>query len=322
MAQVRISQPSNVHQDVALSNLSIAYAQDLARLVATQVFPEVTVDKQSDKFYIWARDFWHRSVMGRKTAGANAPRHGLGINTGVFTCEGFWLEYLLDKDVIANEDAAVDSERAAAEWLAYQAMLNREVKFSADFFVTGVWGTSTALTGVNKWDDFDGSNPILNARTAIQTIEKNTGASPNTLVVSAEVWDNGLVDHPLIIDRYKHSQKGIMTPELVAAVLGIERILVARAIRNTAVELAEATESYTGAYIFAKNALLLNVVAGVSLLQPAAGKSFIWKPNGLGLGIERYEDERADAEVLRIRDYFDQKITSAQYGYMYTGAVS
>jgi len=322
MAQVRISGPSNVHQDVALSNLSIAYAQDLSRFIATQVFPEVPVDRRSDKYYIWARDFWHRSVMGRKAAGSNAPRMGLGVDNATFTCEGFWLEYLLDRDTLANEDAAVDSERAASEWLAYQAMLNREVQFAADHFVTGVWGTSTALTGTDQWDDFDNSDPIAKAKTAIQTIEKNTGAAPNTLVVNAEVWDNGLSEHPLLIDKYKHTQKGIMTPELVAAVLGIEKLLVARAVRNTAVEKAEATESYTGAYIFAKNSLFLNVVPAVSLLQPAAGKTFNWRPNGLGLSIERYEDERADADVLRIRDYYDQKITSTQHGYMYTEAVS
>lgn len=322
MAQRRISGPSNVDQDVALSNLSIAYAQDLARFVATQVFPEVPVDKRSDKYYIWARDFWHRSVMGRKAAGSNAPRHGLGINDATFTCDGYWLEYVLDRDTLANEDAAVDSERAASEWLAYQAMLNREVAFAADHFITGVWGTSTTPGATAKWDDFDNSDPIAHAKTAIQTIEKNTGAPPNTLVVNAEVWDNGLSEHPLLIDKYKHTQKGIMTPDLVAAVLGIEKLLVARGVRNTAVEKAEATESYTGAYIFSKNALFLNVVPGVSLLQPAAGKTFNWRPNGLGLGIERYEDERADADILRIRDYFDQKITSAQHGYMYLAAVS
>ena len=322
MAQRRISQPSNVHLDVALSNLSIAYAQDLARFVATQAFPEVPVDKQSDKYYIWARDFWHRAVMARKTAGSNAPRMGLGINDATYTAEGFWLEYALDRDVLANEDAAVNSERAASEWLAYQAMLNREIKFSTDHFVTGVWGTSSALAGTAQWSDEDVSNPIANAKTAIQAIEKATGMAPNTLIVSAEVWDNGLEKHPALVDRYKYTQKGIMTPDLIAPLLGIEKILVARAMYNAAVEKAEATESFTGTYIFAKNALFLNVVPGVSLLQPAAGKTFNWRPNGLGLGIERYEDARADADILRIRDYFDQKITSAAHGYMFTAAVA
>lgn len=320
MAQARI-QTSNVHQDVALSNLSIAYAQEESRLIATQVFPEVPVDKRSDKYYIWARDFWHRAVMARKSAGSKTPRAGLGINNATFTCDGYWLGYQLDRDSLANEDAAVDSERAATEWLTYQALLNREIKFAADFFVTGIW-TQATLATTDQWSDYDGSDPIAKAKLAIQAIEKACGMAPNTLVVSGEVFDNGLESHPLLVERYKYTQKGVLTADLIAPLLGVQKLLVARAIYNAAVEKAEATESYTGTYIFGKNALFLNVAPGVGLLQPAAGKTFNWRPNGLGMAIERYADDDADADILRIRDYFDQKQTSSPHGYMYLAAVA
>jgi hypothetical protein len=322
-ARTRINQPGDVHVDVALSNLSIAFGQSADRFVATQVFPDVPVDKQTDQFYEWLRDFWFRNVMGEKTPASYAPRHNIGLKTQQFNALGYWLEAVLDNDVVANEDAAVNQEMAKTQWLTQQALLNREIKFAAAAFATsGLWGTHTALSTTDQWDDADESNPITNAKTAIQTIEKNTGSPPNTLVVGAEVWDNGLVDHPLILDKYKHTQRGILTQELVAPALGIDRILVARAIENTAIEKAEGTESYTGAYIVGKFALFLNVVPGVGLLQPAAGKTFNWRPNGLGMQIERYPDERADAEILRIRDYFDQKITSTQHGYSYHTVVS
>ncbi len=322
MAQARI-QTSNVHQDVALSNLSIAYAQEEARFIANQVFPEVPVDKRSDKYYIWARDFWHRAVMARKTSGSKTPRAGLGINTATYTCEGFWLGYQLDRDTIANEDATVRSEQAATKWLTYQALLNREIKFAADFFVTGIW-TEATLSSTDQWSDFDGSDPIAKAKAAIQAIEKASGAAPNTLVVSGEVFDNGLENHPLLIDRYKYTQKGILTADLIAPLLGVKTLLVARAIKNSAVEKAEATESYTGAYIFGKNALFLNVVPDVGLEQPAAGKTFNWRRGGekTSMIIERYADDDSDADILRIRDYFDQKQTSSPHGYMYLTAVA
>ncbi len=320
MAQARI-QTSNVHQDVALSNLSIAYAQDESRFVANQIFPEVPVDKRSDKYYIWARDFWHRAVIERKGVNSKTPKAGLGINNATFSCEGYWLGYLLNRDTLANEDAAVDSERAATEWLTYQALLNREIKFVADFWKTGIW-TEATLASTDQWSDYDGSDPIAKAKLAIQAIEKACGMKPNTLVVSAEVFDNGLESHPLLVDRFKYTQKGVLTADLIAPLLGVEKLLVARAMYNSAVEKAEATESYTGAYIFGKNALFLNVAPGVGLLQPAAGKTFNWRPNGLGMSIERYADDDADADVIRIRDYFDQKQTSSPHGYMYVPAVA
>ena len=323
ITRTRINQPGNVHIDTALSNLSVAYKQDASRFVASQVFPDVPVDKQSDEYYEWLRDFWFRNVMGEKTPGGNAPRHNIGVKTNPYKALGFWLETTLDNDVVANEDAAVNQEQAKTEWLTQQALQHREIKWATAALATsGKWGTHTALSGVNRWDDYDESNPITNTKTALQTIEKNTGAPPNTLVINAEVWDNGLSEHPLILDKYKHTQRGILTQELVAAALGIDRIIVGRAIRNTAVEKAEGTESFTGAYILGKYALFLNVVPGAGLLQPAAGKTFNWRPNGLGMQIERYDDDRADAEVLRIRDYFDQKITASQYGYSYHTVVS
>ena len=48
--------PSQVHIDVPLTNLTIAYAQDMTNFIADKVFGTVSVDKQSDKYYIYDRE--------------------------------------------------------------------------------------------------------------------------------------------------------------------------------------------------------------------------------------------------------------------------
>ncbi len=45
---------TDVHIDVALSNVSIGYQNE--EYIADQVFPQVSSDKQSNKYYTWDKE--------------------------------------------------------------------------------------------------------------------------------------------------------------------------------------------------------------------------------------------------------------------------
>ena len=48
MAQPNVN---NVHIDAILTNISVAYMQKSENFIADKVFPVVTVDKKSDKYF-------------------------------------------------------------------------------------------------------------------------------------------------------------------------------------------------------------------------------------------------------------------------------
>ena len=74
--------PSAVHIDQPLTNLTIAFNQEPSNFIADQVFPMVSVSKQSDKYYIYNQDDSNRSGNVKKLAPrTEVERIGLQVST-------------------------------------------------------------------------------------------------------------------------------------------------------------------------------------------------------------------------------------------------
>jgi hypothetical protein len=57
---------------------------------------------------------------------------------------------------------------------------------------------------------------------------EETGFAPNILVIGPHVLQ-ALRNHPEILDRIKYTERGIVTEDLIASLLGVEKILVSYA---------------------------------------------------------------------------------------------
>jgi uncharacterized membrane protein len=80
---VRKSQPTiqSAHVDAALTNLSIAYIQSQDVYIATKVFPIIPVDKQSDKYYIFNKNDWHRDEAKKRADNTESAGSGFTMST-------------------------------------------------------------------------------------------------------------------------------------------------------------------------------------------------------------------------------------------------
>ncbi len=220
-----------------------------------------------------------------------------------------------------NQDPAVQLEMTSAEWLADQFMLDRENKMAADFFKTGVWGTSTTLSSTDQWSDAVNSDPITDVDLGLQTVQKATGRRPNTLTIGQEVFDK-LKIHPLLLDMYKYTGRGTLTQPLVAEALGIERLLIGAAVKNTANPAA----TFSGSYIWGKNALLTWTPAAAGLRVPSAGYTFVWTGLSGGGGfqtvITSVRDDMRDRDLIRGKTAWDQAAVGTDLGYIILNAVA
>ncbi len=297
--------------DPVLTNLSFAYKN--SRFLHAAIAPYIEVPEKSGTYFIYDRDFWFRRLDGA-VRGPESPylRIGYGVSTSTYSALEIGFEKVLGDPIKAASQTPEDLQRMDVEFLTNQIQLELEIRAAAELFVTGIWGTSTTLTGTDQWSDFANSDPIANADTAIRTILRNTGARPNVLFVGLVGWEK-LKEHPLVLDKYKHTQTAIMTPALVAAVLGLEEIVVGDSVRNTGAEGA----AFVGADVWTDNALFLcrnNPSLGV-----ANGAScFIWNERGnFPWAVDSYREEDRRADVTRVFTHFDFVLTSAQHGYMY-----
>jgi len=309
--------PQSVHIDTALSNISMAYKND--NYVADKVFPLVNVDKQSDYYFKFTKDFWFRNSVERRGPGGKYPEGGLEVSAEQYVCINKGLSFPLPRETSDNQDAGIDLEADGAEWLADQFALDREVALAAKIFATSTaWASSTTLSGTSQWSDYANSDPISNIETAREAVKKLIGRNPNVLLMGAEVWDK-LKWHPDILDIYKHTEKAILTKDMVAKVFdGIEQLLVGDAIVNASAEGV----AFSGGYIWPKRVLVAYITKTPSLRTPSAGYTFSWKQSGFTIPIKRVPDELRNRDVLLADHAFDQKITSTDCGYEILAAVA
>lgn len=312
---------SQVHSDMILTNISVAYIQRADHFVSWQVFPTVSVEKQRDIYYTYDQDDWFRDEAEPRADGTESAGTGYGLSTDNYSCDVYAIHKDIGPQAMQNADEPLNLERDASQLVTQKMMLRQEIQFVADHFTGGVWDTD--ITPGNLWDDYATSDPIDDVEEGKETILADTGYEPNTLVFGYQVWRQ-LKWHPDIRDVIKYTTSEITTAELLARLFEVDRVIVAKAIKATAVE-GNATQTY--AFTHGKHALLCYVNPTPSLMAPSAGYTFTWNgvSDGIGanVGISR-EEIPLTRGAIRVEGQmaWDNKVVSTQLGYFFESVVS
>jgi hypothetical protein len=316
-------QPSSrdLHVDRPLTTISLAYRN--AEYIADQIFPVVPVMKQSDKIPKYDQSHWFRNDAKFRAAGEKSHRGGFAVDTSdTYFCERASEGFEVADEQRDNQDAPFDLDRDATEFVTDKVQMKREVNFASNFMTTSVWGTDkdgTANADFTQFSDYGGSSPLTVFTDYKDTVEGKIAREPNLLVLGKQVYSQ-LKWHPDLVDTIKYTQKGQLTPDLIAALLEVEKLLIGRAIYTTSVEgTAEASVSYTR--VWGKSALMLYTPGRPSLLSPAAGYTFVWERVAKAIQyIKRMRDEEREVDIIEANSYFAQKVTGANGG-LYMKAV-
>lgn len=328
--QKSLLQPSGVHISQPLTNISVAYLQT-ANFVADQVFPIVSVAKQTDLYYVFDRDQYNRiGNVQERAPRTRAPLIGMKFSTDSYTAKVYSLGADLDLQTASNADAALQIKQSQTELLTQNLLVDREVKWANTFFKAGVWATEyTGVSGApaasqfRQWSDYVNSTPINDITTAMRVMQlKSGGFKPNTMVVGKEVRDQ-LVNHPTILNRLNGgatvSNPAMITDAKLAEIFGVQRFLVMDAVYNTAPEgVAE-----SNAFIGGKFALLLYVPPAAGMRTPSAGYTFAWDGleggSGYGITVKSYSGDwlaaEGIAELTEVNMAYAHKVTGADLGF-------
>lgn len=85
------------------------------------------------------------------------------------------------------------------------------------------------LAGTDQWNDYANSNPIADVKAGREAVRSSIGMYPNVIMISAKVMAS-LEDHPVILDKIKYTQTGVVTAELLASLFKIKKVIVGQAI--------------------------------------------------------------------------------------------
>jgi hypothetical protein len=276
--------PNSVYVDPLLSDMAVAFMQDATSFISDQVFPTVPVQYQTGKYDYYDRGAWYSIRAKPRAPGEESAGGGYTLQQKTYAVIPYAVHSDLDAQTAANAMPPEDPRRNKTRWCTMQLLLLKEKLWADGFFKAGVWTTDmTGVTGTSptsvqftQWSNHTSSTPIEDVEAQVTAMEQLTGFSPNTLVIGRSTWA-GLKNHPQLVDRIKYTQRGIMTEDLLAAVLGLDKVLVSRATIDTAPESgASPPTGDVYSFLMGKGALLCYSAPSPSTEMPSAGYHFTW----------------------------------------------
>lgn len=319
MAVYSPSGSGDVHVDQVLTQISIGWPQ--AGLVGEELFPAVTVRKQSDKYYIFGREGWLPEDDVRAPGTVAREITGAAVSTDTYYAKEHALQVAVTDEERSNADNPLSPDRDGTEIVTSKIMLGRERAIQTLATTTTNYASTntTTLSGTAQWQDYVNSDPIGDMRTGKRAIHKKIFLEPNTLVAPYEVM-SVLEDHPDFLERIKYSERAIFSPELLSAILGLGKVIVPGAGYNS----APLGQTETLAYLWSNDAVMAYVPARPGMKIPAYGYEYVLN----GQVVDRWRENQRKSDVIRCSRSYDHKMTAVDSagkqiaGYLIKNAVN
>jgi len=315
----------NVHIDKILTQISIGWPQQ--GFVGEALFPAVPVNKQSDIYYVYGREGWLPERGDERAPGTEANEiPGMQVSTQPYYAKEHALQIPVTDEERENADSPLSPDRDATELVTSKILLGRElaIRTLATTAANYATGNSATLSGTQQWDNA-ASTPIANFKAGIMAVYAKLFLRVNTVVCPFQVM-TVLEDHATILDRIKYSERAIFSPELLAALVGIDNWVVPGVGYNTAVNYGAAE---TLGYVWSDDVIMAWVPPRPGLKTPAYGYEFVWRYPGAGVqAVDRWREEKRKSDLVRVSRRYDLKHTALDgsgkvvAGYLYKDVLS
>jgi hypothetical protein len=230
------------------------------------------------------------------------------VTTDTYSCEEYALNDLIDDREKANADKPLKLEVDTVEFLTDILQLDLEMRIK-----TLLTASLSANALETLWSTPASSDPISDIEVGKAAIHAVIFKDPNILLLGKAVFDI-LKHHPDILDRIKYVQKGVVTAELMAAVFGVDKVIVGKAGYNTAKE--GKTASYS--YLWGKNAILAYVEPRPGVKKFSLG--YVFQSRKFQTRRARLETRHSD--WFEVSDLEDEKMVCTSAGYRIFPAVA
>ena len=118
--------PGDVHVNQPLTNISIAFLQNANNFVATRVFPNIPVSKQSDRYYVYDRGEFNRDEMKERAPATESAGGGYSLdNTPTYFATQYSFHRDIPDQVRANADSVLNPDREATAYVTHKALIRR-----------------------------------------------------------------------------------------------------------------------------------------------------------------------------------------------------
>ena len=239
-------------------------------------------------------------------AGAGYPRTSRRFTSDSFDAIEYGLEEVLPDSNRRDLDRFFDTEVNIASMLLRQIQVSHEARVaSAAFAANGLTAisASAAYTDANI-TSFDVPGDVAQAKLELAKF----GVLPNTLIMSMPLFER-IRRSAKVQNQFfgivPSDQSRLLSEGEVAAAVGVDRVLVGRAPKNTAAK----GQTYAGGFIWSNTYMALANTVGGEFSGGGFGRTIVWAADSpVPFVSETYRDEARRADVLRVRQNSAEKV--------------
>jgi hypothetical protein len=239
-------------------------------------------------------------------AGAGYPRTSRRFTSDSFDAIEYGLEEVLPDSNRRDLDRFFDTEVNIAGMLLRQIQISHEARVaSAAFAANGLTAISaTAAYTEANITSFDVPGDVAAAKLELAKF----GVLPNTLIMSMPVFER-IRRSAKVQNQFfgivPSDQSRLLSEGEVAAAVGVDRVLVGRAPKNT----AKKGQVYSGGFIWSNTYMALANTVGGDFSGGGFGRTIVWAADSpVPFVSETYRDEARRADVLRVRQNSAEKV--------------
>lgn len=322
--QLASDRVTRAHTPVFLQNVSLSFRNK--ELIADRVSPRVSVNNQSDKYRVYGR----RNLLtheSRWAPGTIPNAIELRWSEDTFFAELRKLRTLVLDAERNNADSDLDLDTKATELVSDAIAISREKRVADMFTLATNYAAGNKITksGGAEWDIAGVAatdQPLQDLFQIIRAVAlaAMVPASALTVVIPEPVYLTAIWKNAAILDRIKYSERGIVTYELLAALLGVKEVIPAPSMTVGAgpeVADSDVITGFTPAYLWG-DTVWVGLVAAGDNNAPSFSRSFNWRKESGGQDrqIRKYraEDEGREADWIECKEAIGEKIVFADAG--------
>jgi Phage major capsid protein E len=315
MSQLSPSQARVI--DPILSTIAQGYQN--SEMVANYLFPTVPVGLRGGNIITFGKEGF--MLYGSQRApGENTKRVSFGYSGAPYALVDYSLEGLAPVEIMqeAQNGPGIDIGQSTIAGVS-DIMALRLEKQAADIARTAAsYAAANKITrsGTAQWSDLTTgvSDPINDIENAKDAVRAATGKRPNTVVMGAAVMAK-LRQHPKIVDRIKYTGRDVATPELLAALFGVQRVVVGDAIYSN-----DAGTAFTD--VWGKDVVVAYTEIGSMASSGLPSYGYTYQLSGYHQVEEPYFDRNAKSWIYPVTRVEAPVLASALAGYLITNAVA
>lgn len=298
-----------IHQNKALANVSIAFKN--TKLIAQELSPTFPVLKESDSYYVYDMDNLRLDETARAN-GAEANEVKFNVSTASYKLQEHALKDIVTDRDRANADEAINMDADTTENLTDKILLRIEEDLHELVMTKSNWSNNYSISATAVWSlNTTLADPIDLVATATTVVAKESGKDPNVMVVNYPTFIDMKINVNLI-DRIKYTTPDSLSDQLIARLLDIDKLLVGKAIQNTADEgMASDNE-----FLWTDSAFIGYVEPAPGLKKASALQTYRSAAKGNPWRVKKWREEPREGDMIEVQTMYDHIIPASMCGFL------